>query len=155
MVLSPRAPPDAYPDDCGGDVRKAEIRVFDKVKEYLSRSTLKDLFQRMNKRRNGELNTKEWVDGMLEILHVKCSREMLVAVYQELNLGADHLGSTVTDDSLCYKEFCIKLEDHRLYPRTELPGTVSKRHRAPLEETPAPLEASSQLNEASEAEARA
>jgi hypothetical protein len=31
LVLSPRGPPDEWPDDCGGDVRKAEIRIFDKV----------------------------------------------------------------------------------------------------------------------------
>lgn len=36
-----------------------------------------------------------------------------------MDLGDDHLGRKVTDDSLSYKEFIKKLEEYRMYPRAE------------------------------------
>lgn len=113
---------DLQEDDCGGDVEEAELRVYQRIMDYMQRSNLKTLFQLMNKKGDGVLNFQEWRDGMIQLVGVKASGRTLKEVFKRMETGNDHLGRvkpTTLHTPLYFREFSAKAAAHEPpLPRT-------------------------------------
>jgi len=97
-------------DDFGGDVEKAEKRLFNKLINYSGRSNVPSLFKDFDKKGDHKLDPEEWMYGCQELIKSKCSSGMLLQIFDRMDLGDDHLGKVTSDKELSYKEFQSRMD---------------------------------------------
>jgi len=102
------------PEECGGDLYTAEKKLFRKLINYSVRSNVPNVFKDIDKKGDFKLDPEEWLYGMQELIKSTLSDQTLLKIFDQMDLGEDHLGRVDSDRTLTYKEFATRMDFWKL-----------------------------------------